>query len=412
VTEPPGNHCVVLDTARLDSCQGFEHPQLACLSWIFAHTGVRGAPHLATTAPLDAGVRFAVPLGMDPATAADAGAAIAAALARRDGPADLVAVPGESDLASATFHPRAEVPDDVAEALHQRQDAASENGENGENAAVLAENCPGVRRMLLPRDQGTVEVFVAGRGPCVVLLPPFNIGAGVFARQFAGLTGQARLVAIHHPGLGASTGVDDLTLDGLADLVAGVLDELGITEPVHLCGASFGGLPALTFVLRYPQRSRSLTLLGSSFKIGNRVGEVNRLQVVAKEDFDAVVTGSGSARIAAGRQEWEQMLLRCESMDARTGLRYLDVFAARPDLRTRLPEIGVPTLVAHGRHDTVIPLKTAHLLHGLIPDAEYVEVPDAGHFPGLTEPDAVNSAMEALLRRTATTSATGARRPS
>ena len=87
-------------------------------------------------------------------------------------------------------------------------------------------------------------------------------------------------------------------------------------------------------------------------------------------------------------------------MDARTGLRYLDVFAARPDLRARLPEIAVPTLVVHGRHDTVIPLKTAHLLHGLIPDAEYVEVPDAGHFPGLTDPDTVNSAITGLLRRT------------
>ena len=95
-------------------------------------------------------------------------------------------------------------------------------------------------------------------------------------------------------------------------------------------------------------------MLGSSFKIGNRVGEVNRLQVVAKEDFDAVIAGSGSAQVAAGREEWERTLLRCESMDARTGLRYLDVFAARPDLRARLPEIGVPTLVAHGRHDTVI----------------------------------------------------------
>jgi acyl transferase domain-containing protein/pimeloyl-ACP methyl ester carboxylesterase/acyl carrier protein/SAM-dependent methyltransferase len=393
VPDAPGGHCVLLDTARLDACQGFENPQLACLSWIFEHAGVRGAPHLAPDGPLAAAVRFAVPLGMTPADAARAGTAIAAALARPDGPVDLIAVPDGSDLGAAAFHPRAAVPDDVADALHERNDTTDEN------AAVLAESCPGVRRMLLPRPGGDVEVFVAGHGPAVVLLPPFNIGAGVFARQFSGLTGQARLIAVHHPGLGASTGADDLTLDGLADLIAGVLDELGETGPAHLCGASFGGLPALTFALRYPQRTRSLTLLGSSFKIGNRVGEVNRLQVVAREDFDAVIAGSGSDRVAAGRAGWERTLLRCESMDGRTGLRYLDVFAARPDLRARLPEISVPTLVVHGRHDTVIPLKTAHLLHGLVPDAEYVEVPDAGHFPGLTEPDVVNTAMAGLLRR-------------
>jgi pimeloyl-ACP methyl ester carboxylesterase len=38
----------------------------------------------------------------------------------------------------------------------------------------------------------------------------------------------------------------------------------------------------------------------------------------------------------------------------------------------------------------VIPLKTAHLLHGAVPDCRYVELADAGHFPCLTNPDEVN----------------------
>ena len=393
VLDAPGGHCVLLDTARLAACEGFEHPQLACLSWVFEHTGVRGAPHLATSAPLAAAVRFAVPVGMTPDEAARAGTAIADSLTRPHGPRDLIAVQDGSDLAATAFHPRVAVPDDVAEALHEQRAAADQN------AAVLAEDCPDVRRSLLRPRGTTVEVFTAGQGPVLVLLPPFNIGAGIFARQFAGLADRTRLIAVHLPGLGSSGGVTDLSLDGLSDLVADVLDELGVTEPVHMCGASFGGLPALTFVLRHPQRSRSLALLGSSFKIGNRVGELNRLEVVARADFDAVAAGSGAARVTAGRAEWERTLLRCESMDPRTGLRYLDVFAARPSLLDRLPEIAVPTLIVHGRHDTVIPLKTAHLLHGLIPGAQYVEVPDAGHFPGLTEPDVVNAAISELLNR-------------
>ena len=97
------------------------------------------------------------------------------------------------------------------------------------------------------------------------------------------------------------------------------------------------------------------------------------------------------------REAWERTLLRCESMDPRTGLRYLDVFAARPDLRKRLPEIETPVLVVHGKHDTVIPLKTAHLIHGLVEDADYVELDEAGHFPGLTDPERVNTAIVALV---------------
>jgi pimeloyl-ACP methyl ester carboxylesterase len=84
-------------------------------------------------------------------------------------------------------------------------------------------------------------------------------------------------------------------------------------------------------------------------------------------------------------------------MDPRIGLRYLDVFAGRPDLLGSLPEIAVPTLIVQGAHDTVIPRKTAHLLHGAIPDARYAEIADAGHFPGLTSPDAVNSVIAEFL---------------
>ena len=77
--------------------------------------------------------------------------------------------------------------------------------------------------------------------------------------------------------------------------------------------------------------------------------------------------------------------------------RYLDVFAQEPNLYERLPEIAVPTLVVQGRHDSVIPLKTAHLLHGTIPDSRYVEIDGAGHFPPLTQADRFNEVLAAFL---------------
>ena len=79
VLDAPG-HCVVLDTAQLPDCDGFDHPQLATLSWIFARTGVRGAPQLSDADAMRGAVRFAVPFGTDASLAADAGRAIVAAL--------------------------------------------------------------------------------------------------------------------------------------------------------------------------------------------------------------------------------------------------------------------------------------------------------------------------------------------
>jgi len=283
------------------------------------------------------------------------------------------------------------LPDDIGQAM--REGHQPENG----NAEVLREHCPAVRQDLVPVPGGQAEVFSAGDGPTVVLMHPFNIGAGVFARQYAALAGRYRLVSVHHPGVGGTTAGDDLSLDGIADLVSAVLRQLGCSEPVHVAGASFGGLIAQSFALRHPERTATLTLIGSSFKVGNRHGEVNRLSIVAAEDFDRIAAYDPDGPAARQRPELERLLLRCESMDPRLGLSYLDVFAAQPTLLPRLPEIAVPTLVVHGALDTVIPLKTAHLLHGAIPDVTYTELAGAGHFPCLTNAEEVHAALLPFL---------------
>ncbi len=252
-----------------------------------------------------------------------------------------------------------------------------------------------MERRLIDLPGGQVEVFSAGSGPVLLMMTPFNVGAGVFARQYAQLAGRYRMITVHHPGVGATTVRGDLTLDGIGTLCRTVLDRLGVTGRVHVLGSSFGGLVAQSFALRHPESTASLTLVGSSYKVGNRNGEVNRLSVVAAEDFDRM---EEHRTIAPGsRAGLERLLLRCESMDPQTGLSYLDVFAAQPTLFARLPEITVPTLVLWGRHDTVIPLKAAHLLHGAIPDSRFAELTGAGHFPCLTHPEDVHRLLLPFL---------------
>ncbi|MEU3260649.1 alpha/beta fold hydrolase [Streptomyces albidoflavus] len=397
-------HCILLDTSRMPSLRDFGQPVPAALAWIYQHTGIRAAAHL-SSAPETAGlIRLAVPVGLDD-DAVDAVAARLANLFADTGTVrDLLPAPAGTGTAAgaaalAHFHPVDHVPDDIREALaegHMAQDDTS---------AVLREQAGHVEHSLLRLPGGEVEVWSAGEGPVLLLMLPFNIGAGLFGPQFAALTDRHRVIVIHHPGVGATTLAEDLSFAGLADLAHRVLDELGITEPVHVAGASFGGLIAQTFALRHPRATASLTLICSSYKLGNRTDEVNRLGVVVQEDFDHVGRLSGSARFARERARYEQVLLRSESMDPLTGLRYLDVFATEPNLLDRLSDLAVPTLIVQGRYDTVIPLKTAHLLHGLIPDSRYVEIQDAGHFPSLTSAGEFNDLLAAFLAQHPTTAA-------
>jgi pimeloyl-ACP methyl ester carboxylesterase len=77
-------------------------------------------------------------------------------------------------------------------------------------------------------------------------------------------------------------------------------------------------------------------------------------------------------------------------MDPQIGLRYLDEFELVPDLLPRLPGLTAPTLIVQGKQDSVIPEETRRILREAIPNARYVEIDGAGHFPCLTDAEAFN----------------------
>ncbi len=64
------------------------------------------------------------------------------------------------------------------------------------------------------------------------------------------------------------------------------------------------------------------------------------------------------------------------------------VFTKRKSLLNSIESLrSIPTTIIQGRYDVVCPIKTAHKLHQLWPEADYIVVPDAGH-----------SALDAPLR--------------
>lgn len=262
-----------------------------------------------------------------------------------------------------------------------------------DNEGVLRELAPGTARRLVQLPGGQVEVFTAGDGPPLVLMHPINVGAGVFARQFASLAGRYRLICVHNPGVGATTWDADLSLTGLARMQRAVLTELRAEPPFRVVGSSFGGLIAQEFALLYPEECAALVLAGCSYRAMAGQG-FRLLPEVVRDEFDRMQSDGDTA----GRAELEDLLLRCESMESRTGALYVTaLMKSRPGLFARLPEIAVPSLILRGRHDTMVPVKDAHLLHGAIPSADYAELPQAGHFPFLTHPAEVDALLTPFL---------------
>jgi 3-oxoacyl-(acyl-carrier-protein) synthase/pimeloyl-ACP methyl ester carboxylesterase/acyl carrier protein len=381
-------HCVLLNVPALTAGREMTERVAAVAAHLYIAAGVRVGPHLDGGDPdLTGRLRLAVPVGLPPRAAAEVAERIADALRDVAAIPDLTRTDTGAAIEWATYLPSESVPTDVRAELTGGYAPADENWQ------VLREAVPGVRRHLLDVTGGRAEVFEAGAGRPVLFLPPFNIGAGCYARQVAAVARDRRALVVHHPGVGRTALDRPVTLASITQLYTEVLAALGITEPVHVVGASFGSLLAQNLVLDEPDRTASLTLICGSYRYANRNGAVNRLDEVLAIDFDAVERGGGSLDRAGATE----LLMRCQSMDARTGLQYLDVFAAEPDLRDRLEEIQVPTLLVTGRHDSVIPQRTSHLLHGLIPHSRYREIPDAGHFPTVTHAETVASLLTDFL---------------
>jgi tryptophanase/pimeloyl-ACP methyl ester carboxylesterase len=412
VVTPAGGHCILLDVGRLPAFARYSHPVAACLTWIYQHTGIRGGPHLTGGGAFpvfERCIRLAVPIGMTVDAAGRAGDKLAALLRHGDQPNDLelITEPGRG-------------PEQAGYRLVNRVQSDVEFKQNGwfaqqlrelgttlrsssyipadENREVLAELVPAADCRMVNIPEGVVEVFSIGAGPTLLLLHPFNIGVGMFAHQLAGLSDQFRIIVMHQPGVGRTRAAGSLSLEGIAILQRRVLSELGVNDAVHIGGASVGAIFAQYFALRFPEQTLSLSLIGGSYRFANRKGQIDKLEQVIAEDFDMIIAGTGSARIKAEREHLTRLLLRCESMDPQTGLRYLDLFAKEPELTGRVGEIKVPTLVLQGRYDSVVGVKTGHFLHGAIRNARYFELPESGHFICFTDSHEVNRQLAAFLQ--------------
>ncbi len=78
-------------------------------------------------------------------------------------------------------------------------------------------------------------------------------------------------------------------------------------------------------------------------------------------------------------------------------LRQLSVQASRPDARTHVGDIAVPTLVLSGSADTVCPPEIQAELAAAIPGAVHVTIVGAGHMSPLDHPAAVADALRDWL---------------
>jgi pimeloyl-ACP methyl ester carboxylesterase len=216
-------------------------------------------------------------------------------------------------------------------------------------------------RYTTTEDGASIAYATMGAGPFVIVVPSVHLFSGrlrVFPHQRAMLETLAReFTAVLYDGRGMGLSSRDRPEYGLDakfhDLEA-VIAAVG-AETFSLYGPSFGGLTAMAYAARHPQRVASLVLLdsfsaGEKFYRGSPLGRIlDALGVVTAEQWASVsdMIGSQSAYLPATgelnaardigallRETWTPD----EFMAHRLAVRAID-------LRDELGTMAVPTLI-------------------------------------------------------------------
>jgi surfactin synthase thioesterase subunit/3-oxoacyl-(acyl-carrier-protein) synthase/acyl carrier protein len=220
--------------------------------------------------------------------------------------------------------------------------------------------------------QQKIEVIISGQGPTLLLINGFGLTAPQWFYQIQDLSSRYQLVVIHNPGTGLSDSGVDCSFSGISKIYLEVLNQLPVKWPVHVIGASWGGMIAQTLALEYPERIASLVLAGSLCRFNVDLNNY-RLRELFQKDFDNETNRPYYPLVVAG-----------EVINPLAIPLYFENAKSQVSLLDSLPRIKIPTLVITGKQDQVVDPEESRLIHSQIPDSQFYEFEDAGHLPNLT----------------------------
>jgi 3-oxoadipate enol-lactonase len=257
-------------------------------------------------------------------------------------------------------------------------------------------------------DRGHTQIFWEEEGSGEPLLLVMGLGwpRQMWARHLPALTERFRVITFDNRGVGQTvTTSSQWTLSDMADDALAVLEAAGVRR-AHVYGASMGGGIAQVLTIEHPERVGALILGCTATRAARR-----RLPLwsVLRHLLPALPAGRRARTIALARA-----LVYGPATDPaliNEDLRLLESLARPADgiraqrravlgyegSQPRLGSVRSPTLVIHGSDDRLVPLAYGQELARLIPGADLVVLPGAGHMYITDSTEAADSAVLSFL---------------
>jgi pimeloyl-ACP methyl ester carboxylesterase len=243
------------------------------------------------------------------------------------------------------------------------------------------------REDFVEADGFRIRYWEAGQGP--VLAHLHGAGGPRLSRAHELLSRQFRVIAFEMPGFGQSPeNARTRSMPDLAETMTQAADALGL-DRFALMGTSFGGRTALWLAAQHPERVSALVL-----------------------ESPAAIRPEGTRPPAGPPEEMARRLYahpeRMPPLPARDPavVAKQEALVGRlrgpgrdPELERRMRDLAIPTLVAFGTLDRVIPPEMGRHYKELLPNCHLVFVYDAGHAIGAERPEAFSDLVVDFLER-------------
>lgn len=195
--------------------------------------------------------------------------------------------------------------------------------------------------------------------------------------------------------LDADCRVADVTLDASIDAMA---ERLLRSAPLRftLVGLSLGGIVAAEVIRRAPDRVRGLALIDTNLAPPDRRQIDNRRRwaaAVRSGQLALVIQELVPTMTVAPERHGQLITEMARSVGPAGFLRQNAALLDRPDRRSVLCDVEVPTTIVCGAEDAVCPPALHADLAERTPHAKLTVVADAGHLSTIDQPAALTSAI-------------------
>jgi pimeloyl-ACP methyl ester carboxylesterase len=259
-----------------------------------------------------------------------------------------------------------------------------------------------------------------GRRALILLHPGPGSDGSVFFPWFDRLASEYTIIAPDLPGHGRSEAgdVSRWNLKGYAATVSDLARARGLSDYI-LLGHSFGSWIALTHAIQYPGAAACIIAsCGAAWLEGDVLrGLAARMKSIEPEALrrDIISAFEAESRVQSAPRYRDLWLRQApffvadpvghaadELRQAFARVTYRPKVAGREDwgtfdVREGLPRVKVPVLAITGARDRSTPPDAGRHIARLAPRGTFIEVPNAGHFPYLENPEFYFQALSAWL---------------